>query len=75
MAKTEFQTFLEQEVNKVKGVYYPVKAGFLRRLLIKEYPEWSPSGKDQKQNKARDRRRENHRQRKYAVDDGFRLIR
>lgn len=38
MAKTEFQTFLEQEANKVKGVYYPVKAGFLRRLLIKEYP-------------------------------------
>ena len=38
MAKTEFQTYLEQEVNKVKGVYYPVKAGFLRRLLIKTYP-------------------------------------
>lgn len=38
MAKTEFQTFLEQEVNKVKGVYYPVKAGFLRRLMIKALP-------------------------------------
>ena len=35
MAKTVFQVFLDQEVNKVKGVYYPVKAGFPRRLLIK----------------------------------------
>ena len=35
MAKTDFQVFLDQEVNKVKGVYYPVKAGFPRRLLIK----------------------------------------
>ena len=34
--KTEFQLFLESEVNKVKGIYYPVKAGFLRRLLIKK---------------------------------------
>ena len=35
MAKTDFQVFLDQEVNKIKGVYYPVKAGFPRRLLIK----------------------------------------
>ena len=34
--KTEFQLFLESEVNKVKGIYYPVKAGFLHRLLIKK---------------------------------------
>ena len=34
-AKTELKTFLEDEVNKVKGVYYPVKAGFLRRQLIR----------------------------------------
>ena len=36
MAKTDFQVFLEQEVNKVKGIYYPVKAGFLRRAFIRE---------------------------------------
>ena len=35
MAKTAFQQFLEEETNKVKGTYYPVKAGFLRRLFIK----------------------------------------
>ena len=34
MAKSEFSTFLEQEVRKVKGIAYPVKAGFLRRVLI-----------------------------------------
>ena len=34
--KTESQLFLESEVNKVKGIYYPVKAGFLRRRLIKK---------------------------------------
>ncbi len=31
----QFQTFLEQEINRVKGVYYPVRAGFLRRALIR----------------------------------------
>ena len=36
MAKTEFQVFLEEEINKVKGVYYPVRAGFLRRTFIKK---------------------------------------
>ena len=38
MAKTEFQIFLEDEINKVKGIYYPVKAGFFRRLFIKDAP-------------------------------------
>ena len=35
MARTEIQSFIEEEVNKVKGIYYPVKAGFLRRAFIK----------------------------------------
>ena len=30
-----FQTYLEEEVKKVKGLYVPVSAGFLRRLLIR----------------------------------------
>ncbi len=34
--KTEFQIYLEDEVKKVKGVYYPVKAGWWRRTLIKK---------------------------------------
>ena len=32
----DFQVFLDKEVNKVKGIYYPVKAGFLRRVLIRK---------------------------------------
>ena len=36
MAKTAFDRFLEEEVAKVQGVYYPVRAGLLRRLLIKK---------------------------------------
>ena len=32
--KTELRDFLNQEVEKVKGVYYPVKAGIFRRLFI-----------------------------------------
>ena len=36
MVKTEFSSFLEQEVNKVKGVAYPVRAGFLRRVFIRK---------------------------------------
>jgi len=36
--KTEFQTFLAEEVNKVQGTYYPVRAGTLRRWLIKKAP-------------------------------------
>ena len=27
MAKSQFETFLREEVNKVKGIYYPVRAG------------------------------------------------
>ena len=40
MAKkqTEFQQFLDSEVSKYKGVYIPVKAGVLRRLLVKKLP-------------------------------------
>ena len=36
--KTNFQLFLEEEVGKVKGIYYPVKAGFLKRAFIKKAP-------------------------------------
>ena len=36
--KTSFRTFLEEEVLKVKGIYRPVRAGFLRCLLIKRLP-------------------------------------
>lgn len=35
MAKSQFETFLREEVNKVKGIYYPVRAGFLRRRFIR----------------------------------------
>lgn len=38
MAKTELQVFLDQEIDKVKGRYYPVKAGLLRRVLIRTLP-------------------------------------
>ena len=38
VSKTNFQSFLEEEVNKVKGIYYPVRAGFLRRVFIKHAP-------------------------------------
>ena len=38
VSKTNFQSFLEEEVNKVKGIYYPVRAGFLRRAFIKHAP-------------------------------------
>ena len=31
----QFQTFLGHEISRVKGVYYPVRAGFLRRALIR----------------------------------------
>ena len=32
---TRFQTFLKEEVDRVKGIYYPVRAGLPRRLLIR----------------------------------------
>ena len=34
--KTKFQAFLDEEISKVNGIWYPVKAGFLRRVLIKK---------------------------------------
>ena len=34
MPNTHLENFIESEVSKVKGVYYPVKAGFFRRMLI-----------------------------------------
>lgn len=37
-SKTSFQQWLEEEVNQVKGVYYPVKAGLLRRAFVKKAP-------------------------------------
>ena len=35
---TRFQEFLAQEVKKHKGIYVPVKAGLLKRVLIREVP-------------------------------------
>ena len=36
MASTQFEAFLAEEVRKSKGISYPVKAGFLRRVFIKK---------------------------------------
>ncbi len=36
--KPNFKAFLEEEVLKIKGIYHPVKAGFLRCLLIRKLP-------------------------------------
>lgn len=36
MAKSEFDIFLQEEVAKQKGVAYPVKAGLLERLIVKQ---------------------------------------
>ena len=33
---TSFRNSLLEEANRVKGVYYPVRAGFLRRVLVKK---------------------------------------
>ena len=38
MVKTEFEVFLEKEIEKGKGVYFPATAGFLRRAFIKHLP-------------------------------------
>ena len=38
MAVTNFSTFLKEEVSKVKGIAYPIKAGFLRRVFIRKAP-------------------------------------
>lgn len=35
MAITDFSAFLAEEISKVKGIAYPVKAGFLRRVFIR----------------------------------------
>ncbi len=35
MAKTQFETRLAEEVGKSKGLYYPVRVGFLQRVLTK----------------------------------------
>ena len=32
---TGFQNYLEKELEKTKGLYVPVRAGFLRRLLVR----------------------------------------
>ena len=34
--QTQLQDFIEQEVQKVRGKYVPVKAGLLRRALIRK---------------------------------------
>ena len=34
--KTKFQVFLDEVLSKVNGTWYPVKAGFFRRVLIKK---------------------------------------
>lgn len=36
--KREFQLFIEEEVNKLKGVYYPVRAGFFSRNFVHKLP-------------------------------------
>ena len=33
-SNTQFQSFLEEEVSKVRDVYYPIRAGLLRRMLV-----------------------------------------
>ena len=38
MAATQFEAFLAEEVRKIKGISYPVRAGFFRQLLIKKAP-------------------------------------
>lgn len=35
MAITDFSAFLAEEISKVKGIAYPVKVGFLRRVFIR----------------------------------------
>ena len=38
MAKSEFDLFLQEEVQKQKGVAYPIKAGLIERLTTKKLP-------------------------------------
>ena len=35
-SKTEFEKYVEEQVQKIKGVYFPVKTNFLTRLLTKK---------------------------------------
>lgn len=35
MAKSKFDAFIADEVSKLKGVYYPIKAGFLRIAFVR----------------------------------------
>ena len=34
--RTEFQQYIENEVARVKGIYYPVKAGFFQQAFVKK---------------------------------------
>ena len=36
--QTKFQVFLQEELDRYKGVYVPLKAGFLHRMLVKKAP-------------------------------------
>ncbi len=37
-SKTSFQVFLEDEINRYKGVYVPVKTAFLKRAFVRVTP-------------------------------------
>ena len=36
-SRTEFDNYVEEQVRKIKGVYFPVKTNFLMRLLPKKF--------------------------------------
>lgn len=38
MAQSQLESYLADEVKHLKGVYYPVRAGFFRRLFIRSLP-------------------------------------
>lgn len=48
-ARTDFKAFLKEEVDKVKGIYYPVRAGFFRLAFIRNAPcrELHPNPEDE----------------------------
>jgi len=33
-SQTQFQIYLEEEINRYKGILMPVKSGFLRRVFV-----------------------------------------
>ncbi|MCR5403892.1 MAG: hypothetical protein K6E91_08775 [Butyrivibrio sp.] len=35
MEKTRFEIMLEEKVNEQKGIYYPIRASLLERLLVR----------------------------------------